>query len=133
MGESHCFVMFLSGSLLLAKVSKDVAALVIGGMHQCDDDWHDSWLIIGGTVDLLIPFILLSCFWGGCNRWRDIDGTMGVCLFFVLYLAYIGWISLGFVLWSKSEQSNACSTIILTWCIVETLLIHVPCCFACIF
>lgn len=110
---------------------KDIAALCISTIINCDDFISEEehlqifpwlsvtvWIYTAAIVDIVLSLLsaLVIC---GIPTW--------VCIrlsFIPLYLSFnIIWVSIGFQISAEMDSSSVCNVVIMTWCIIQIVLL----------
>lgn len=133
--------------------AKDIAALVIASSHNCNNAMStntlgyldvSAWMYIAAVINMIISAIWISVslladngavFWNClCCNFRTWKGTViGIVSGTMQLLTisfYIIWIVFGFILWGQMKSGLACTEMVLSWCILEIILVvlGLPCC-----
>ena len=110
--------------------AKDIAALVIASCYECNSAISigslnvSTWLYAGAIVNIFVYVTLIPLLMFASRYYRK--GWQ--CNFLYCESFHFIWSVLGFILWSHMESGLACTSMVLSWCIIEIAWALVPCC-----
>ena len=140
-----CFIL-----MVIAFFGKDIAAMVINGMNNCNDTMTDdmknipwdieTWIWVASISHLSAWF--LTCCWTFCSIYSlDSDSCRRICYqeipIWCSWAFFVSWMVIGYLMNKEMKNDTLegmeCERVVFWWCVIQTIESAIIPCIACCF